>query len=337
MYEPGSPDAIHGKDAFDEESTSPAPTQKLGELDPHVGGRGGTQRRLRNYQVTWMGLCSGIGTGLFVGTGSAYATSGPAGLLLAYGVVGMVLWCVMQSIGELATLLPTAGSFPHWASRFIDPAVGFSLAISYGYCYWIAIASETSASAVLVAYWTDITPAMMITIVLAVVLFANLMSVRFFGEIEVATGAVKVTCFLGLVITSIVITCGGGPTHESIGFRYWHNPGPWVDYNGITGPTGHFLGFMSAFVNASFSFIGVETVVIAAAESVDPHYAIPKATKNVTYRIAVFYLLGAFLIGLIVDPRNSNLVSGSGNANSSPWVIAIKEAQIKALPSIVNA
>ncbi|EYE92268.1 putative amino acid permease [Aspergillus ruber CBS 135680] len=307
------------------------------ELALNVGGRAALQRRLRNYQVTMIGFCSGIGTGLFVGTGSAYAKAGPAGLLLAYIVVGMVLWCVMQSIAELATLFPTAGSFPHWATRFIDPAVGFSLAISYGYCYTIAIASETSAAAVIVSYWTDITPAVVITVGLVLILAINLMSVRFYGDSEVIGGAVKVLCFLGLVIVSIVITAGGGPNHETIGFRFWNNPGAWTNYNGITGPTGHFLGFLSSFINASFSFIGVETVVITASESVDPHRAIPKAARRVTYRIAFFYILGAFLISLIVDPRNSNLVSGSDNANSSPFVIAIKNAGITALPSIVNA
>lgn len=71
----------------------------------NVGGHGGTQRRLRNYQVTMIGFCSGIGTGLFIGTGAAYAKAGPAGLLLAYAIVGSVLWCVMQSIAELATLV----------------------------------------------------------------------------------------------------------------------------------------------------------------------------------------------------------------------------------------
>ncbi|KAJ5619167.1 hypothetical protein N7510_003151 [Penicillium lagena] len=332
------------KSAFAQDAIEPA-TANFGDYEANlkdeihfnVGGRGATQRRLRNYQVTMIGFCSGIGTGLFVGTGAAYAKAGPAGLLLAFIIVGMVLWCVMQSIAELATLLPTAGSFPHWATRFIDPSVGFSLAISYGYCYTIAIASETSAAAVIVSYWTDLTPAVVITVGLVLILAINLMSVRFYGETEVIGGAIKVLCFLGLVIVSIVITAGGGPNHETIGFRFWHDPGAWTDYNGITGPTGHFLGFLSSFVNASFSFIGVETVVITAAESVDPHRAIPKAARRVTYRIAFFYVLGALLIGIIVNPNNKALVSAADNANSSPFVIAIKEAGISALPSIVNA
>ncbi|OKL59914.1 hypothetical protein UA08_04912 [Talaromyces atroroseus] len=324
---------IEGKSAY---ASNEVPIPKS-QLDLNVGGRGPTQRRLRSYQISMIGLTSGLGTGLFVGTGAAYAKSGPAGLLLAFIIVGFVLWCVMQSIAELATLLPTAGSFPHWATRFIDPAVGFSLAISYTYCYTIAIASEASAAAVVVSYWTTLTPAVVITVGLALILAINLSDVRFYGDAEVISGSIKMLCFLGLIIVSIVITAGGAPNHEAIGFRYWHNPGAWTNYNGITGPTGHFLGFLSSFVNASFSFIGVETVVIAAAEAVDPHRAIPKAARRVTYRIGVFYILGALMIGLIVSWKDPSLTSGSGNANSSPFVIAIKEAGISALPSIVNA
>lgn len=110
-----------------------------------------------------------------------------------------------------------------------------------------------------------------------------------------------------------------------------------MDYNNITGSTEHFLGFLSAFVNASFSFIGIETLVIGAAEFVDPHRAIPRAAQRVTYHIGFFYVIGALLIGMIVDPRNKALVSDTGNADASPWVIAIKQAGIQAVPSIVNA
>ena len=77
-------------------------------------------------------------------------------------------------------------------------------------------------------------------------------------------------------------------------------------------------------------------VVIAAAETMNPHKSIPKATKRVTYRILFFYVLGALLIGMIVPYNQADLVSGADNANSSPWVIAIKEAGIPALDSIVN-
>lgn len=77
-------------------------------------------------------------------------------------------------------------------------------------------------------------------------------------------------------------------------------------------------------------------VVIAAAETMNPHKSIPKATKRVTYRILFFYVLGALLIGMVVPYNQPDLVSGTGNANSSPWVIAIKEAGIPALDSIVN-
>ena len=81
----------------------------------------------------------------------------------------------------------------------------------------------------------------------------------------------------------------------------------------------------------------METVILTAAEAQNPHHSIPRAARRVTYRIAFFYILGALLIGLIVDPRNPALVSGSGNAKSSPFVIAIQDAGISALPSIVNA
>jgi amino acid transporter len=55
------------------------------------------------------------------------------------------------------------------------------------------------------------------------------------------------------------------------------------------------------------------------------------------WRIAIFYIVNLFLIGLIV-PSDSYLYKEEGSsARHSPFVIAIKLAGIKALPSIFNA
>lgn len=180
-------DAVHTDPGFMSDTKPEATEPQL-----NVGGHANVQRQLKSVHITMIGFCSGIGTGLFIGTGAAYAKAGPAGLLIAYCIVGFVLYCVMQSIAELATLIPTAGSFPHWATRFVDPSVGFSLAISYGYCYTIAIASEVSAAAVIVSYWTDITPAVVITVGLVLILAINLLSVKFYGHSEIFSGIIKV-------------------------------------------------------------------------------------------------------------------------------------------------
>ena len=52
-----------------------------------------------------------IGTGLFFASGSAISTAGPGGALLAFAVMGMLVYFLMTSLGEMATLLPVTGSF----------------------------------------------------------------------------------------------------------------------------------------------------------------------------------------------------------------------------------
>ena len=98
-----------------------------------------------------------------------------------------------------------------------------------------------------------------------------------------------------------------------------------------------FHGFCTVFVVASFAFGGTELTGLAAAEAEDPRKEIPKATKQVVWRICIFYIVNLFLVGLIV-PENSALYKGAGaESRHSPFVIAIELAGIKALPSIFNA
>jgi lysine-specific permease len=72
-----------------------------------------------------------IGAGLFIGSGTSLYTAGPAGALVSYSVVGVFVFFVVSCLGEMATLIPISGSFNEYASRFVDPSLGFALGINY--------------------------------------------------------------------------------------------------------------------------------------------------------------------------------------------------------------
>lgn len=139
-----------------------------------------------------------------------------------------------------------------------------------------------------------------------------------------------------MILLGVCIDLGGSPDGDRIGFRYWKNPGPFAEYL-VTGASGKFCDFWSVFVNAAYAYSGVEGVSTCARETKNPYVAVPKATKRVFYRVFLCYISVIFVIGLIVPSSNANLLSSSGTASESPFVIAANIAGIKVLPSIINA
>jgi yeast amino acid transporter len=99
-----------------------------------------------------------------------------------------------------------------------------------------------------------------------------------YGEAEFMFASIKVITIVGLIILGIVLDLGGGPNHDRIGFRYWKHPGPFAQYNGISGSEGRFLGWWAVMSNAAFSFIGTEIVAITSGEARNPRRNIPKAS-----------------------------------------------------------
>jgi len=93
----------------------------------------------------------------------------------------------------------------------------------------------------------------------------------------------------------------------------------------------------STLVNAAFSYGGVELVAVAAGEAENPRKNIPKAVKRVFWRILFFYVLGSLAIGVLVAYNDPSLLGNADtNAAGSPWVIAMVNAGIPVLPSIIN-
>lgn len=70
---------------------------------------GHLHRGLSARQVQMIAIAGTIGTGLFLGTGKALATGGPASMLIGYGVIAFVVYITLLLLGEMATQYPVAG------------------------------------------------------------------------------------------------------------------------------------------------------------------------------------------------------------------------------------
>lgn len=288
------------------------------------------KRKLKSRNITMIAIGSSIGSALFVGSGSALATGGPGGILITWTITGFAIFTTMQSLGELSVAFPVSGGFNLYASRFIDPSVGFSVAWNYFIQFLVLLPLELVSGAITMQYWnSSINADVWVLIFYVVVCSINMFGVRAYGETEFLFSAIKVVAVIGFIIVSIVLAAGGGPSGESHGVEYWHNPGAFA--NG-------FKGVVSVFVTAAFAYAGVELVGLAAAESENPRVALPRAIKQVFWRILMFYLVSLTLICFLV-PYNSDRLLGASSVDvtASPFVIAIEQGGIKGLPHVMNA
>lgn len=141
-----------------------------------------------------------VGTGLFLGSGQALSGSGPVGALLAYAFVGSVAYASLCSVGEMTSLAPVAGSFAHYAHRWVDEAAGFAVGWIYFFTNAVTISAEIAGAELLILHWTANTRPYIILIV-GVTCLVNIFGVRYFGEVEFWFSIVK--CKLHLYLGSM--------------------------------------------------------------------------------------------------------------------------------------
>ncbi|KAF5857759.1 hypothetical protein ETB97_005290 [Aspergillus alliaceus] len=292
---------------------------------------------LYQRHIQMIALAGTIGTGLFLGSSQAIAIAGPLGAFLGYTIVGLAVSSVVLAVGEMGALVPLSGGLIRYTEYFFDPAMSFANGWNQVYLYLVTIPAEIVAAAVLVEFWITVNNAIWITVFSMMVLITALVFVRFYGELEFVFAILKILLIIGVNLMALVITCGGGPSGESIGFRYWRDPGPFVQYLGIRGSLGQFLGFWSCLNNAVFAYSGIQNITIPGAETRSPRHAIPKATKRILVRIFLFYVLSIFMIGLVVPSDDLNLLHSTSTVSQSPFVIAARRAGIRTAPSIINA
>ncbi|MHA3080666.1 GABA permease [Acinetobacter sp. ANC 5502] len=256
---------------------------------------------LKNRHVTMLSIAGAIGAGLFVGSGHAIASAGPAAIL-AYFIAGTLVVLVMRMLGEMAVSQPDSGSFSTYADRSIGKWAGFTIGWLYWWFWVLVIPFEANAAAAIINSWIPGAPIWLLAfLITAALTVTNLFSVKNYGEFEFWFALIKVVSIIAFIIFGCAAVFGFSPNPEVSGVKHLWDHGGFMP-NGW-GPV------LAALLTTMFSFMGSEIVTIAASESKDPEHQITKATNSVIWRIALFYIVSIFLVIALVPWNDPNLPS----------------------------
>ena len=289
------------------------------------------KRGLNSRHISMIAIGGAIGTGLFVATGSVVAQAGPGGAILAYLLIGIMLYFLMSSIGELATFYPVSGSFSSYATRFVDPSLGFTMGWLY-YIMWTLVSSVDVMVASNVLYYWDVfkffSPLTWSLIFITIVFLLNIFTVKAFGETEFWLSLIKVVTIIIFIIVGFLMIFGilGG---HSYGFEnYTKGEAPFV---------GGLSGFLGVLLVAGFSVGGTEVVAVTAGESDNPEKTMPKAVKQVFWRILLFYVLSIGVIAAIIPYTDPLLLNENESVTQSPFTIVFDRIGVAFAASVINA
>jgi len=303
-------------------------------------------RGMKPRQLNMMAIAGAIGTGLIIGTGTSLKF-GPGSLLIGYVLMGLTVYLVMVALGEMGAWLPHKKSFSGYASRFVDPAMGFATGWNYFFKYVIVLPNNLTATGLLLQFWLpDLNVSVWIVVFGIAIILLNLIHVSFFGEAEFWMSLIKALVIVMLILLCLIIALGGGPNHVRTGFLYWREPGAfgqWFVVIGketteIPGATGRFLGVWACIVQATFAYLGTELVGVAFGETPNPRKNVPRAVNQTLLRIVFFYIAGVLVLGMAVPYNHPLLKATTGKASglNSPFVIAAKIAGVDKLDHAVN-
>ncbi|KAL8958227.1 MAG: hypothetical protein Q9193_004676 [Seirophora villosa] len=297
------------------------------------GPVGSLNATMKPRHLHMIAIGGSIGAGLFVGSGSALSNGGPAALLIAFGIIGIMIFNVVYALGELAVMFPVSGGFYTYSTRFIDPSWGFAMGWNYVLQWAVVLPLELTVAGLTVEYWNaNVTVAAWITIFWLAIIFINVFGTLGYAEEEFWSSLLKLAAIVIFMLIGIVLCAGGGPAGGKYD-QYWgagafYNPGGFA--NG-------FKGLCAVFVTAAFAFSGTELVGLAAAEAANPAKALPSAIKQVFWRITLFYILALLFVGLLVEHTDERLLgSGLSDSQASPFVIAAKDAGLIGFDSFMN-
>lgn len=256
------------------------------------------QRGIKSWQITFIGLGGVIGSCYFLGLGLTIQTMGPAALI-AFVIVGVIIYAVMVSYAELLVNVPRKGSFVSYTKEFLGPQWSIGMGWAF-WCNWVAyVPSEAVAMATVLMYLTGSTSTTfyIATAVgaMAAITVINICAVDVFARIESGLAITKVVIIILFAILAFGIWVGLWGSDQFLGGTVNFGDGNIMESLFPKGALIVFTQMTLVLVTCQ----GTEIVGLAAAESQDPERSVPKACRSVTWRLLGLYMVPILLVVLI--------------------------------------
>ena len=280
------------------------------------------KRGLKSRNVTMIAIGGAIGTGLFLGSGSAIRSAGPS-IILSYLIVGIITFFMMRALGELILADPESHSFLESIKKYLGKRAEFIAGWIYWAC-WLSLAmADLTATGIYLRYWFPWLPQWVGPLVIVVLLMLiNMVNVGLFGELESWFSMIKVIAIIALIITGAIMI-----------LLQTHVKGSIVSLTNLVSHGGFFptgpWGFLLSFQMVVFAFVGVEIVGQTASETANPQEDIPKAINTLPVRIGLFYV-GSTIAIMSVYPWNEITTT------SSPFVQVFTGIGVTAAAGVLN-
>lgn len=292
---------------------------------PHVdAGDAGYSKDLKSRHINMIAIGGAIGTGLFLGAGGRMAGAGPS-LAIAYAVCGVFAFFVVRALGELVLYRPSSGAFVSYAREFMGEKGAFAAGWLYFLNWSTTAVADITAAATYAHFWamfSDIPQWVLALIALAVVLTANLISVKYFGEMEFWFAIVKVAALVAFMLVGIYLVVTQHPVDG-------HTPGlSTITGNGGIFPTG-MLPMLLVIQGVVFAYASVELCGVAAGETESPEKIMPKAINSIMWRVGLFYVGSVVLLALILP-----YTAYSGD--QSPFVTVMDKLGVPGAAGVMN-
>lgn len=279
-------------------------------------------RSLKNRHIQMIAIGGAIGTGLFLGSGNAIKTSGPA-IILSYLLVGIFCFFMMRAIGELLMSDLSQHSFLDFVKRYLGDRFEFVTGWLYWFC-WISVAmADLTATGIYVKFWFPNFPQWGTPLIALLALYLiNQVNVRLFGELESWFSLIKILAIIALIVIGVIMVVfrlkvsGNPATIQNL----W-------DHGGFFATGG--WGFLQSFQMIVFAFVGIEMVGLTAGEAEDPEKNLPRAINSLPIRIGLFYI-GSMIALMSIYPWDQ--VSTS----ASPFVQVFAAIGIPGAAGILN-